>query len=105
MITMKVNEFKPEEWIFDRQSGYEGYRNTSTGEWCYAQDYHLMTEKLSRYEYDKAILDESWREYQESKAYYRDINLNVFNQLNQMEKVMLDVMQMFLNKKYDLDDK
>lgn len=27
------------EWVFERSSGYDGYRNTQTGEWVYESDY------------------------------------------------------------------
>ncbi len=27
------------EWVFERSSGYDGYRNTRTGKWVYASDF------------------------------------------------------------------
>lgn len=31
--------FIPDDWAFERSSGYAGYRNTKTSEWLYANVY------------------------------------------------------------------
>ena len=38
------------EWVFERSSGYDGYRSNRTGEWIFATTYVKMLEKMSKFE-------------------------------------------------------
>jgi len=37
----KLEEFE-EVWVFERSSGYDGYRNKVTGDWLYADDFYRL---------------------------------------------------------------
>jgi hypothetical protein len=35
-------EVPQDDWVFERSSGYAGYRNTQTGEWIYESEYKRL---------------------------------------------------------------
>lgn len=42
----KLDKYKPFnecEWVFERSSGYAGYRNRRTGDWIYNEEYQKLT--------------------------------------------------------------
>ena len=41
-LDYSLNFPQKEEWLFERSSGYAGYRNTETNEWIYEEDYFKL---------------------------------------------------------------
>ena len=39
-------KFNPEEWIFERSSGYAGERNTRTDEWINSEEFSWRKRKM-----------------------------------------------------------
>lgn len=52
----KVQDFNPENWVPERQSGYLGYRNVKDDEWIYEKEFHDRVLKKARYEEDYKLL-------------------------------------------------
>ena len=55
-----MEKFNKQDWTFERSSGYAGYRNKTTGEWIYENEYtkrmigHDKAEVFSE-EFDKCL--------------------------------------------------
>lgn len=58
METKETKTFNPDEWDFERSSGFAGYRNRLTDEWIYEADYR---EKQRTMEEDKVWEGEVFR--------------------------------------------
>lgn len=51
-----VQDFKENDWTFERQSGFDGYRNKTTNEWIYADDYSQRERLKGQYLADYELL-------------------------------------------------
>ncbi len=52
----EILEFYFLNWKFERSSGYEGYRNTKTNEWIYADDYKRRVSLKKQYDEDFKLI-------------------------------------------------
>ncbi len=43
---MEAIKFNPAEWVYERSSGYDGKKNTITGEWIYDVEYQEMKSRM-----------------------------------------------------------
>jgi len=57
-----MKDFKEEDWGFEVNSGFSGYRNDHTKEWIYENDYHNRRERKNSYEKDWNLLHEFRRD-------------------------------------------
>jgi hypothetical protein len=48
-------DFKPEDWNFERSSGYPGYRNIHTGEWLFSDEHNRRRLLLEEFEKFKSL--------------------------------------------------
>jgi hypothetical protein len=54
---MKIDfNFKKEDWVFERSSGYAGYRNSINYDWIYETDYNEKVNLLKEFEAFKKLL-------------------------------------------------
>ena len=43
-----MEKFIKEDWIFERSSGYAGYRNIITSEWIYEDEYNKRIKEVTK---------------------------------------------------------
>lgn len=46
-------DFNAEDWVFERSSGYAGYRNVKTANWIYLDEYNKLVNCTSKSTNDK----------------------------------------------------
>ncbi len=48
--------FKEEDWVFERSSGYAGYRNSINADWIFETNYNEKVNLLKEFEAFKKLL-------------------------------------------------